>query len=293
MAGGRRTKPLFDLLPEALGKSPPEGVHTVPRESATLSELKPRVAVRPVPQPQASPHTPGDAWSAAMLSNGTVRLRANMLYLLVAAWILSLLAVWLVGNWWGAKGKERELEPLLQRGPTPNDPLTPNVSAPGSNRPVGVVAPDVTPSKPAAKPITPIVPGPTNNQPALTGDPSQTPYIVSTGRASRDPRTPGLNYLVLATVPEEEAARAVRFLSDNALNAVGVPAAEVDRRGASAKDSRYRLVVLTGITGAEYRDASPVRTRLEADVRRLGQTWQQDHRGSTNFGRPGWEKFQP
>lgn len=304
MAGGRRTKPLFDLLPEALGKTPgapaEAGAPARPPESALLSELKPRVAVRPVPQPSPQPQPRDDAWSAAMLSGGVVRLRANMLYLLAAAWLLSLLAVWLVGNWWGATGKEKELARFMQQGPTPTDPLAPGTGAAGPGRPVGVGTPDTSPppaNKPAPKPITPIVPGPVAKPPstpaATTGDPSQSPYIVATGRAGRDPRTAGLNYLVLATVPEEEAARAVRFLADNGLNTVGVPAAEVDRRAPGAKDPRYRLVVLTGITGAEYRDASPVRTRLEADVRRLGQTWQQDHRGSTNFGRPGWEKFQP
>jgi hypothetical protein len=293
MAGGRRTKPLFDLLPETIGKAAPAPPDRPP-QSATLSELKPRVAVRPVPQP-TQPR--GDAWSAAMLSGGVVRIRANMLYLLVAGWLLSLLAVWLVGNWWGASSKARELEPLLQRGPTPTDPLSTATSAPASNRPVGVATATPTEgSKPSAsRPITPIVPGPVVNQSLAgpTADSAQSPYIVAAGRAAQDPRTPGLNYLVLATVPEDEAVRAVRFLADNGLNAVGVPVAEVDRRGTPAKNPRYRLVVLTGITAAEYREASPVRTRLEADVRRLGQVWQQEHRGSTNFGRPGWEKFQP
>ncbi len=292
MAAGRRTKPLFDLLPDTLGKSsaPPAEQPRHP-ESATLSELKPRVAVRPVPQPEAR----GDAWSAAMLSGGVVRMRANLLYLLAAGWLVSLLVVWLVGHEWGAASKARELEPLLQRGPTPSDPLSAGVSAPSSDRPVGIGSSSPEPAKPQPKPITTIVPGPVAGQPQATpaADTGQAPYITSTGRTNRDPRTPGLNYLVLATVPEDEAVRAVRFLADHGHNAVGVPATEVDRRGGSAKDSRYRLVVLTGITAAEYRDAAPVRTRLEADVRRLGQIWQQEHRGSTNFGRPGWEKFQP
>lgn len=329
MAGGRSQRPLFDLLPGGLGKTParPESAPASPPPappevvSATLSELKPRVTIRPVPmdpeppapqaERQAPPAVPAadpppsrapDAWTSAMLSGGMIRVRAYLVYLLGAAWLLSLVMVWVLGNWWGEAAADRRLASEIGRNaPVPTDPL--RTAAGSADRP-DAVAPQgpadvqppqaVTSPRPRTQPPATPESGATPVQPASPAGTGTGQFLVATGRTDQDPRTAGLNYLVLATLDEEETARAIRFLADAGLNCLGVPVrGAVDRGREGGNTPSYRLVVLAGITGQDFREARPVRTRLEADVRRLGQVWQREQRGSSNFGKPAWEKFTP
>jgi hypothetical protein len=235
-----------------------------------------------------------------MLSGGVIRVRAHLVYLLAAGWLLSLVIVWVLGNGWGESSAERRLAREMGRGaPVPTDPLRTEA---GSDDPPRTVAPQ---GPTDAEVNTPIAPErPRTSEPAPAAANSAAPGIavatdtgellMALGRTDRDPRTPGLNYLVLATLDETEAVRAIRFLADAGLNCLGVPArGPVDRGREGGNTPSYRLVVLAGITGQDFREARPVRTRLEADVRRLGQVWQREHRGSSNFGKPAWEKFTP
>ena len=102
-----------------------------------------------------------------------------------------------------------------------------------------------------------------------------------------------MNYLKLAQMTRTEAERAVKFLSENGVEAFAVP---VDRTGANTNNpdpskSAYWLFAAKGITGEEYSNRLTARTNIEAAVARLGLRWQKEYRGSSNFSKPGWEKF--
>jgi hypothetical protein len=106
-----------------------------------------------------------------------------------------------------------------------------------------------------------------------------------------DPRQKGLNYLRLADLPRADAEGAIAFLNANGLDVMGIP---VDTpRWASKNDGSvqwYALYVNQGLTREQL--GLPGKTALESQVRKLGEIWQRQHRGSSNFAQPGWEKLQ-
>jgi hypothetical protein len=126
--------------------------------------------------------------------------------------------------------------------------------------------------------------------PVLTAAPGGQGTIISAvGMLATDPREAGLNYLALATLPRADAEAAIAFLAQNGLQVIGVP---VDRaRAATNNPGPARLYALPGLSRDEFR--GPAKEAMERAVTRLGAVWQREHRGSSNFARPGWEKFQP
>lgn len=81
--------------------------------------------------------------------------------------------------------------------------------------------------------------------------------------ASRDdPRTPGLNYLILARYPLDEAQRLIAFLKEQGVDAVGIPA---HTRGL------YLVVALKGFDRTQY-NAEPG-IRFKEQMRRIGRAW--------------------
>jgi hypothetical protein len=48
-----------------------------------------------------------------------------------------------------------------------------------------------------------------------------------------------------------------------------------------------------GITADEYREKAPVRTELVQRIVELGQRWQTEMKGSTNFSGAYWNKYSP
>lgn len=117
--------------------------------------------------------------------------------------------------------------------------------------------------------------------------------ITAKGGLAGDPRERGLNYCVLATLSGPDAKRAIDFLAENGVEAIGLP---VDGRGRSGNnlDSplTYQVIALPGITREEYAQKRTARSNLEANVTRLGQIWQREHRGTSNFARFGWTKYE-
>jgi hypothetical protein len=66
----------------------------------------------------------------------------------------------------------------------------------------------------------------------------------------------------------------------------------VDTDASGAKNpGSYKVFALQGITGEEYRNRAPVRTKLEAELTRLGQVYRKDPRGRVDFGQFAWEKL--
>jgi hypothetical protein len=99
----------------------------------------------------------------------------------------------------------------------------------------------------------------------------------------------GLNYCLAASRLDQAAAeRAADFLTQNGVPAVAV--ADTDGSGAKNPGS-YKVFALQGITAEEYRNRAPVRTKLEAELVRLGQVYRKDPQGRVDFGQFAWEKL--
>lgn len=120
-----------------------------------------------------------------------------------------------------------------------------------------------------------------------------TAIMTPAGFVSRDPRQAGLNYLVLATLPTEQAADAISFLQANGQSVIGVP--ELDKRGKSANNpSRYTLYSLgLAIPGNQWSSMSTQRRDHQQKIASLGARWQREHRGGSDFSQTNWEKYEP
>jgi len=130
-----------------------------------------------------------------------------------------------------------------------------------------------------------------------TGQPSQT-HLASdimspAGYRSEDPRTIGMNYLVLATLPTEQATDAIGYMNDNGVTIIGVP--QLDSRGGSANNpSRYKLYSLgLAIPGNRWSAMSNQRLEHQNQIATLGARWQRERRGGSDFSQTNWEKYEP
>jgi len=117
--------------------------------------------------------------------------------------------------------------------------------------------------------------------------------MTANGYRAQDPRTSGMNYLVLATLPTEQAADAISFMNSNGLTIIGVP--QLDSRGSSANNpSRYTLYSLgLAIPGNRWSAMSNQRLEHQRMVANLGAQWQRERRGGSDFSQTNWEKYEP
>ena len=106
------------------------------------------------------------------------------------------------------------------------------------------------------------LPGPSQTEPLITADqPVPPPDPVSVGE---DPRTEGMNYIVLAHYPEQDARRLVAFLADEG----------VDAAAARPEGKKYFQVVALRSFAKEDLDS---RSYLQYKQRllRLGRKWKE------------------
>lgn len=117
--------------------------------------------------------------------------------------------------------------------------------------------------------------------------------MTASGYRTQDPRVAGMNYLVLATLPTEQAADAISFLNSNGLTIIGVP--QLDSRVAGANNpSRYTLYSLgLAIPGNRWSAMSNQRLEHQQLVANLGAQWQRERRGGSDFSQTNWEKYEP
>ncbi|QYK47014.1 MAG: hypothetical protein KF838_09475 [Phycisphaeraceae bacterium] len=116
--------------------------------------------------------------------------------------------------------------------------------------------------------------------------------LSSAGVLPSDPRQPGQNYLKLAVLSRADAEHAIAYLGSGGVEAIGVPVVDPGA-GAGKNPSRYEVFATVGITGEEYRNNRPVRTELEAKVARIGERYRREAKGSTDFAKPLWMKYNP
>lgn len=302
MPPGRTHRPLFDLMQG--GTSAPRDASGAPVKPTVRVELKPRADAAPAPEPvrtQPAPPMRTDgvrsAPLASLLGDATVRVPLNALYFGAAAAIAFGVLILVFGVKWGRTQAEAEFEKYkLADGGAPKEPLTQapplasSDSAPPTSQPkaqptkadTGASRSGKPPERPAAPPAA--TPG---------GQPySGPPIITAKGLLYGDPRQSGLNYLHLATLQRADAESAISFLSSNGQEAIGVP---VDAGTGSANNpnptGKYVLIALPGISGEQWSKKMTARSNLEGQTARLGQIWQRDHKGPSNFAKPEWRLF--
>lgn len=157
-----------------------------------------------------------------------------------------------------AGSQPQPAQPRPRPEPTKRPPsqAVPAPQNPPQGAPTGVNRPQVAPPKPAQGMVVPVT-GPEN-----------------------DPRQSGLNYLIAATLPPDEAEKAGQFLASEGLE---IAIVTVDNR-----PSLRWVVVLQGLAAKDL--AGPAARALERRLQELGREYRDVHRGPTVFNDPWWKK---
>lgn len=146
-----------------------------------------------------------------------------------------------------------------------------------------------TPTRSTAVPVTQSpsrTASTSGTQPRRTEAPSALPtqpakqggVLTVTGKGD-DPRQPGLNYLIAATLPPDEALKAANFLNSRGLEIAVVPADNPSLRW---------VVVLQGVAAKDLGGSAA--RGLEQRLQVLGREYRQVLKGPTVFNDPWWKK---
>lgn len=119
--------------------------------------------------------------------------------------------------------------------------------------------------------------------PAERGGRLLDPRVVIVGGEADDPRQLGLNYLVAATLPPDEAEKAAAFLASRGLEVAVVPR---DNRS-----SQREVVVLRGFAAGTIN--GPEALELQERLRELGREYRRELRGPAIFADSWWKKHSP
>lgn len=214
-------------------------------------------------------------WTSSGRDDGSgldrqITLPVSAMLLGVAAILIGLILVWTTGyNLGWNRGEARAVKDLgadAGAGAPVRDPLNPDIPVnPGL---LGTGSP---------------APGPSRAVPA--------PAPVPAAGAAQDPRQPGLNYYLLATLDRLEAQRCADFLTTNGLAAIAVP---VDPKAPSGNNPpRFEVYVARGINRTEYSERTAARRDVEAAAARLGARWKREFKSSTDFSDAYWKKHAP
>jgi len=266
--------------------------------------------VEPTPVALSQPRQKASPWPA-FLGTNNLAIPVNVLYLGVALLLVCAIAVYALGVSIG----EQRAAARLASGTLNIDPKITEPGDPGnlvSNSLSGTIS-GATGQQPRTNPGA--MPGfdggpaqqsrPPTPKPVVTNQTPTTTYVVpvggiltSRGVIMSDPRVPELNYLALASLAEDDAKAAIAFLSVNGIDAIGIQTTQaVDRSGSAANNQGparvYRLYSIPGISRDEFSQKLTARTNVEANVARIGNVWQKEHRGASNFSRTQWEKYRP
>lgn len=258
---GKGAPALFELIREKSRQEPATPPAAAPPEP--LAE-EPAPVVRPAGRPW---------WTASAPDDGSgldrrVTLPVSALLLGVAAILIGLTIVWTTGyNLGWNRGEARAVKDLGAdpgAGAEVRDPLNADI-----------------PVNPGLLGSNSTVPAPARPVPAPSPGPTPT----------GDPRQPGLNYYLLATLDRLEAQRCADFLGANGLPALTVA---VDPKGPSGNNPpRFEVYVARGISRTEYSERSAARREVETTARRLGERWKREFKSSTDFSDAYWKKHAP
>lgn len=269
MSGGRSPKPFFDL-PMNSGARPTLRQSGVPQRPAALVE--PKGTVRSYLAPEETSET----------ASKPVELSISTLYWVLAGIMVILTGVWSLAYRSGQNDTERRLGSQLAKQQGDPTQLTAGAipNADNIQQPPVNPEPAATPEKDAPK---------ASSVPSGPGD-----TYTGSGWVLADPRQEGLNYLHLATLRRDDAVRAVDYLASKGKSAVAVPSRTVDRSPQAAKNPLLFVYLVTPLTREQYRDAAQ-RSRIENDLRQLGQEWakSKDKGGvPSDFSKTQWVKYE-
>ena len=312
MTDRRSGPPLFDLMRERGNQPDPNkpGSPIAPKpqpkqqsqspsqssQSTSAQPHQPRSNAAPLSQGQSSATTKQTAWdtsggvsraersAAAMLddevqSDTRIRISSPVFYSTIAIVLIVIVGAFSGGYKYGVQQGKKEMgqfvvdQPVVRPiQPEFNDPIETPKAQPTTN-PSQNTQPQSNPTKSASTPTGAGVLGPS-------------------GFLKKDPRTIGMNYLVLATLDTEQATDAISFLYSNGVTVIGVP--QLDSRKSNANNpSRYTLYSLgLAIPGNRWSAMSSDRSQHQQLIANLGARWQREHRGGSDFSQTNWEKFE-
>lgn len=288
-AARRQTTP--DGEPPAAPEPPPPPVSELPAAAAPVSVAsrqavgsvaqmpKPRVrlatsasvasepeapkaeaAPEPTPRAESGGSTPKFNWRRPMqvTSSGVMLVGAGVLVLILVVWV----GAYTLGS---KDGQAKTLEDKGLTGPAVVDPLKTPVNP-------GLVVPEPSQGRQA------VVPKGTQ--------PKTSPVSFNGPQADI---ASGLNYCVAASRLEKgPAEKAAVYLTENGLPSTAVQVVEGQWSGASSSGS-WMVVVLKGITKAEYSGRDSVRVEVEQKLSKLGKVAIKDA-GRYDFGQFAWCK---
>lgn len=245
-------KPLFDLIPDD-GRTEPK-----PRQDTARPTIAP--AERPTEVPEMGVASP--SWGGL---TGTWRVRAVWVYSAAGLMVVALTFFYAVGYRLGAAAERdrwRDEAARDAREALVDDPLVRGSENPGQSSPV----PRPVPGRSGA-------------------------VITKDGVVADDPRIKGNNYLELATLPREQAEQAVRYLAQQDLDAIAVPADGVDRggRGRNTSDPHRVVAIELAVPSERFSALRRERERLESRVRQVGKAWAASG-GASDFSDPLWRR---
>lgn len=260
MAGRRSHPPLFEFLRKDSAQPPPS------------VRIEPARTRPEPPPPRKTPETPG---------SGVIRIPVYAFYLGVTAVLGFCVLVWALGFQAGrGRGEEQAMRQLglTSRTPPRNpDPLV--IDTPP------VVSPNGTPpfrQTPVERDLTPPTPQPT---PA----PVASAFLGSAGAMASDPRQPGVNYLKIASrVSFDETRGILLYLKANGVEALGL---RIDAATSGDNNGVYDIFTLMGVPSERYTAMAQERERHWNTIRRLGQVWRSEHKGTVDFAQPLWQLF--
>ena len=206
-------------------------------------------------------------------SDGGVMLSMPRVYMLIALAAVVMVLVWATAYKMGVSDGKQQMESLVTTQPLvlpPSDGIPDNASGGPAVDDSDVGEPPRAPAR-AAQAI-----------------------MTAQGYTESDPRIPGNNYLQLATLPTEQAADAVLFMNDHSMPIIGVPVVDSSVR-AGNNPSRYTLysIGLAVPGGSQFGAMESQRNEHKRAIARLGDRWQRERRGGSDFGesKTQWVKY--
>lgn len=294
MAGRRHTTPLFEIVSRNGSGQPaqaePKPVQRLaPAEAAPPPrEPQPRPAPRQAPEPES--RSVPRAMGRLSLSDGWVRLPVNYAYVGLSAVLVLALLAWTLGFMVGGRTADERARQEIESatgGAVPRDPLLADRPAPADPR--APVLQDLGRAS-GTQPESPRTNTPPINWPS--GLPAigsaRTRFLAQDGYFVADPRTAGLNYFCLVSrLTEADTVRALEFLARNGVAAVGV-----EGETSTSSNRFFALWTLEGLPSEGFRE-NPVRSAHETRVADLGRRWRTEERGTSDFSRPQWYRYNP
>ncbi|MCC5821958.1 MAG: hypothetical protein LAT64_01570 [Phycisphaerales bacterium] len=247
------------------------------------------------PEPARRDPDPGVPWSGAGVTraersaatledeprqSGELRVPMTRVYMAVAVVLLLVVAAWATGYRLGygagkeemgrVVGSEPVVPPTRTAGDSPSDPARSQATASDRTTQGATTQPRTQPPR-----------TPTGNW-----------VLLPDGQRGVDPRTPGSNYLELATLPADQAQDALAFLASRGTRAIGVPVDSA--RGDANNPARYTLFSMgLAVPSGQFSSTTDERREHQRRMAAIGADWRRERRGGSDFSQTLWRRYDP